>query len=158
MNVQRKRLNHGTVDSTALFSPQVVASIQFIDAPKVNIHGVNVTIGAMPVGADETMRGRFYVVVLPKSIVSDATTFGTWIQNLGTSGSISDHIDGSSMVWGSIAYCAGTLEPFNWTFAPKTSRNMGEGSGIFVIAVMDSLSGIIDSWEATSNISLFSSS
>jgi len=155
MNAQRKRYVVGSLDSFNLKDAQTVVSLEFNDSNAVNVHGVNISLGVVPAADDEIMRGRWYVVALPRSIAEDATIRGQWIGQLDNFNSAQDAIDGSSMVWGSGVFTTTSGGPFNVTFSPKTSRNMQSQAQLRVLVVADSVTGLLDEWEAIASISCF---
>jgi len=130
----------------------------FEDAPAVNIHGLHVTMGAYPANEGENMRGRWYVVMLPRSVAENSTTRAEWISQLDSRATTNNALEGSSFVWGSGVFVATNISPWQHTFSPKTSRNAQNESRLMVLIVADSISGAIDFWETTSNISCFTSS
>ena len=156
--IQRKRYHADQVDSSALNSTQIVEAMEFVDAPAVNIHGVNISLGVAPTDPDETMRGRWYVVVLPRSVAQDSTIRTAWIGELDTQSDAKQALDGSNMVWGSGSFVASQDTPFNHSFAPKTSRNIQMEGQLLVLIVADSITGLLDFWEANATIALFTTS
>ena len=157
MNVQRKRIRSSRVGSAQTELAVVLNQLDFDDSVAVNIHGLQIDIGMTPFGPDETLLGRWYVVVLPNSIVHDGAVFGQWLINLNTIGSANEALTSSEFVWGSGSFTCAEQAPFNTHFAPATSRNMALGSSMLIIVVADAVSGVVDNWDATSHITLFSS-
>jgi len=158
MTSQRKRIAFNQAGSNQISTPIITASMQFDDAASMNVHGVNVSIGIYPLGgADpgEGMKGRWYVVMLPKSIVSDPDVLNPWIANLGTTALIDAHFESAPMVWGSGAFACHNTTPYNTTFSPRTSRNIENGSALLVISVADDIDGLIDDWRSTAHITAF---
>ena len=158
MNTQRKRYQAAIDGSLALEDAEIVGLMNFVDAPAVNIHGVNISIGVAPVDPEEVMRGRWYVCILPRSIAEDNTLRNSWVDQLNTVAAANDAIDGSTMIWGSGSFVASDATPFNTTFSPRTSRNVQMQGQLIVVVVADTISGLLDEWEAVSGISLFTSS
>ena len=158
MNTQRKRIRSGQIDSVNLLEAISVIGMEFSDSAAVNVHGVNITLGISPGGDDEIMRGRWYVVVLPKSIEANSSLRNDWIDQLNSHAQANDAFDSTSMIWGSGSFACASNSPFQMTFNPKTSRNVAQGSIIRVIAVADGITGALDSWEASSMIVAFTSS
>ena len=158
MNVQRKRISTGKTGSSITEDATIVIQFNFNDAPSVNVHGLHVDISMTPFGPDESLEGRWYVVALPQSIVHDATVLTAWVDNLNTIASANTALQSSEFVWGSGAFICAEQAPFNTHFAPKTSRNMQDGSALFVIVVADAVSGVVDNWDASTHISAFVSS
>ena len=158
MNTQRKRYSVNTLDSSALKDALIINDMDFTDAPAVNIHGVNISIGVALTDPEEIMRGRWYVVMLPRSVAQDTTVRNTWIQELDSFSNAINQLDGSTFVWGSGSFVCSDRTPFNTIFSPKTSRNAQQGSKLMVLIVADTITGLLDTWEAISSFSLFTSS
>jgi len=159
--VQRKRIAFNQAGSNQISSPIITASMQFSDAASMNVHGLNISIGVYPLGgADpgESMKGRWYVVMLPKSIVSDPSVLDPWIANLGTSALLDAHFESAPLVWGSGAFACHNTTPYNVDFHPTTSRNAENGSALLVICVADDIDGLLDDWRSIAHITAFTSS
>ena len=158
MNVQRKRITQVNISTTELEVATVVAGMVFQDSAAVNVHGVNITLGVTAGGDDEIALGRWYVVALPRSIVSDGATFNTWISLLNTITSVNNSFESTEFIWGAGSFVVNTNSAFNLEFSSKTSRNMQEGLALFTIVAMDDVTGLVDTWDAASTISAFTSS
>jgi len=158
MNVQRKRIQSARFSSTATETAARILSMPFRDAPSVNIHGVNISMGVTPFGPDETLLGRWYVVLLPSSIALDTSILNDWIANLDTITSANTKLNASEFVWGAGSFVCGEQSVWQHEFAPKTSRNVMKDGELFVILVADAVSGAIDNYDMVATISLFTSS
>ena len=158
MRTQRKRYGANRGGSITLGQATTILDMVFNDAPVVNIHGVNISVGVAPVDPEEVMRGRIYVAALSRSVAEDSTVRNTWADQLDSEVDATTALDGSSLIWGSVSFVASDATPFNWTFAPKTSRNMQNESRLIIYVVADTISGLLDEWEAVAGISLFASS
>jgi len=157
MNVQRKKIHSGQIDPITLLEALTVDSMGFGATGAVNIHGVNITLGVSPGGDDEIMRGRWYVVLLPQSIENNSTVRNEWIDQLDNHSSANSALSSSEFVWASGSFACASNSPFQMTFSPKTSRNAQLGAVLRVIVVADGITGILDAWEASAMISLFTS-
>jgi len=157
MNPQTKIIQSNRIDVavTEIFVP--IASVLFDDAPAVNIHGVNITLGATPFGPDESFIGRWYVYLLPPSVAEDLTVRNAWIANLNTIALANVALDNSQFIWGGGSIVCGEQSTFQHTFSPKTSRNAKKGSLLQVGIVADVISGVIDDWDGAATISCFAS-
>ena len=158
MNVQRKRIKTTRVGSSITELATDAGQIVFTDAPAVNLHGVHIDIGMSPFGPDESLEGRWYVAIIPKTIASDAGLFVDWLAKYNTVSEANTFLNSSEFIWGSGAFICAEQAPFNTHFAPKTSRNLSEGSALVVIVVADAVSGVVDNWDAVSHVTLFTSS
>ena len=157
MTTQRKRI-HSAVNETAVVEVALpIGQIEFTDAPSVNVHGINITMGITPFGPDETFLGRWYVCMLPHSIYHDIDIRNAWFQNLNTIGSANDALVSSDFVWGAGSILCSDKSVFNHTFSPSTSRNVKNGGALVVVYVADQISGVIDNWDAVTTISCFTS-
>ena len=132
-------------------------TITFDSSDAVNVHGVNISIGVSPAGPDETLVGRWYVIVMPPSIAGDATTLNAWVDQLDTIALANTHLESSEFVWGAGTIMCAEQSTFQHTFSPKTSRNVKKGATIFVVVVADAISGVIDDWDFSAMTSLFTS-
>ena len=65
------------------------------------------TMGVSPRGPDETLVGRWYVVVLPRSVVEDSAVRNLWIAQLNLITTANDVLKNSEFVWGSGSFIAG---------------------------------------------------
>ncbi len=157
MNVQRKRIAQLRITSVSTALATVIVSIDFDDGQAVNVHGLNVSMGASPNGPDETFVGRWYVVNLPPSIVSDSSLLSDWIANLNTLTGANTALDTAEFVWGAGTIMCAEQSTFQHTFNPSTSRNMKHGSRLSLIMVADAISGVVDDWDGSGVISLFTS-
>ena len=155
MTAQRKRIAHGKQAIVATEAALIVKSMSFTDAPAANIHGVNISMGATPFGPDETMIGRWYVVLLPPSLARDVALRNAWIGELNTITEANVHLESTEFVWGAGSFICAEQSTFFEKFAPKTSRNVQKDSELFVILVADQISGVIDDWDSACTISLF---
>ena len=158
MNPQNKRIFSGRIDVALTATAFNVAAILLDKADAVNVHGVNITMGATPFGPDESFVGRWYVAMLPPSIVSDAATLATWIANLDTIAAANSFLESTDLIWGAGSIVCAEQSTFQHTFAPRTSRNAKNGSLLVVIMVADVISGVIDDWDAAATLSIFTSS
>ncbi len=158
MNPQNKRIESFRVSSNQTQLAVFVIKAVFEDAPSVNIHGVNVTLGMSPFGPDETLVGRWYVVVLPPSVAKDAAIQNAWIANLNTTALANVQLKNTEYVWGAGSFVAGEQSTVAIQFSPKTSRNMKKDSALYVIVVADAISGVSDDWDAAATVSLFETS
>jgi len=158
MNVQRKTIISGLQSLSATEIALEILTKRFDDAPSVNIHGLQITMGMSPFGPDETLIGRWYVILLPPSVAKDATIRAEWIENLNTISSSNEHLDASEFVWGAGSILCAEQSVFNLTFAPKTSRNAPIGSRLIVVMVADRVSGVVDNWDGVATMSMFTSS
>ena len=158
MNAQRKQIQSSRqfvgVTETAL----IIVNIQFDSSNAGNVHGLNVSMGASPAGPDETMVGRWYLAILPRSIYEDVTTRNQWISQLDTIALANAALLSSEFIWGAGSFVCGEQSTFYEKFAPKTSRNVKEGSTMVLIMVADAISGVVDDWDSAGTISLFVSS
>ena len=157
MTPQRKRILCQRVSTTAIELTTTIVKMDFVDAPAVNIHGVNITMGWSPFGPDETLVGRWYVLNLPPSIAGGVTLLNQWLANLATISLANDFTDSNEFIWGSGSVVCAEQSTFQHTFSPKTSRNMKKDSSLLVVFVADAISGVIDNWDGAATISLFSS-
>ncbi len=157
MNTQRKRILSFNVTSNLTGIAATTTSMPFDDDASVNVHGVNITMGVTPFGPDETLIGRWYVVILPNSIESDVALRNAWISNLNTTALANVALDSSEFIWGAGTILCSDKSVFNLTFAPSTSRNVKKGGRLRVIFVADAISGVIDDWDSAATISLFTS-
>ena len=158
MNVQRKRYATDLAESFNLEEATSVVQMNFNDAPAVNIHGVNISLGVVPAADDEIMRGRWYVTLIPPTINEESSVRNAWFDQFDTGLQATQSLDGSSMVWGSGSFTATSGGPYNVTFSPKSSRNASQNSRMDVLVAIDSVTGLLDEWEATATISLFTTS
>jgi len=157
MNAQRKRIQSSRQAPNTTENAITIVAMDFDDDAVVNVHGVNVSIGMTPQGPDETLIGRWYVVMLPASIVHDSTVLNAWIANLNTVTLANLALASSEFVWGAGSIVCGEQSTFQHTFSPKTSRNVKKGGSLRLILVADAISGVIDDWDGAGTISLFSS-
>jgi len=158
MNPQRKRISSSRQSVNQTEEAITVVNLSFDDAPAVNVHGVNITLGVSPFGPDETLVGRWYVAVLPPSIENDATILSAWLDNLNTISLANAFLATADYIWGAGSIVVGEQSTFQLTFNPKTSRNINKGGRIRVIAVADAISGVADDWDSAGTISCFSTS
>jgi len=161
MNSQRKRISANILSSNAIANAEVVVAMSFNDSAAVNVHGVNVSLGVFPLGGvdpGESMRGRWYVATLPRSIVNNGASLAAWLDGLDNFTNLANNFESAPMIWGSGAFAAHSTDHFNMTFQPRTSRNMEEGSALFVIVVADDIDGLLDDWRATAHVTAFTSS
>jgi len=157
MTLQRKRIQSARFSSSATEAAAIVLQVPFRDAPSVNVHGLNVTMGATPFGPDETLIGRWYVLILPSSIDLDVAIRNAWIANLDTIAEANVHLNATEFVWGAGTILCGEQSTFQHTFAPKTSRNVTKDSTLYVVFVVDAVSGAIDNYDVAATASLFTS-
>jgi len=157
MNVQRKRIQHGRFDVNNVELALFVANVLFDDTQAVNVHGVNITMACSPRGPDETLVGRWYVVMMPDAIAGDVNVRNAWLANLNNISDANDALQTVDYVWGAGSIVCGEQSTFQHTFSPGTSRNVKKGSQLFVIMVADAISGVLDNWDAAATVSLFTS-
>ena len=157
MNAQRKRIRTARVTIGQTEQAQICTTMPFDDTNATNIHGVNITMGVSPEGPDETLVGRWYVVLFPPSVASDTTIRDAWIQNLNLITDANDHLDSTQWVWGAGTIVCAEQSTFQHSFTPKTSRNVEKGARLIVIFVADAISGVDDQWDMAATISLFTS-
>jgi len=157
MQAQRKRIFHARVVQNVTEIATIVGVTTFDADNAVNVHGVNISIGMSPFGPDETLVGRWYVLMLPRSVNNDAALRAAWIANLNTIALANTHLNGTDMVWGAGSIVCAEQSTFQHTFSPKTSRNMQNGSALVIVVVADAVSGVIDDWDAATTTSLFTS-
>ena len=155
MKSQRKPIAYGRNSSVNTELTSVVLAENFIDGPLQNVHGLQCTMSASPFGPDETMVGRWYVVLLPASIANDTDLRQAWISRLDTLSSANDALSSSEFVWGAGSFICAEQAPFNLTFAPKTSRNVPFEARLMVLMVADAISGVVDNWDASASFSYF---
>ena len=152
---ERKRIASARGVSNQTELAFLVTTMEFDAAQAVNIHGLNVTMGMTPVGPDESLVGRWYVVLLSNSIASDATLRNAWIANLNTVDLANVALSSSEFVWGAGSIVCAEQSTFQHSFSPKSSRNAKNGAELFVIMVADAISGVIDDHDMAATISLF---
>ena len=157
MNVQRKRIKTARQQFSATETAVIVVSQEFEDGPAVNIHGLRVDFSCSPFGPEETLLGRWYVVLLPHSVNQDTTLRNQWIANLDTTGAANGALDSAKFVWGAGSFIASDQTPYNMTFVPGTSRNADKGSRLAVIYVADAVSGVVDDHDITAIMNYFTS-
>ena len=157
MTPQNKTIVSARKDVNVTEIASTNATHTFDGASSVNIHGLNVTIGVSPRGPDETLVGRWYVVLLPKSVASEQAIRNAWIEELNTIAGANEHLTNSEFVWGAGSIVSGEQGPFDVTFSPKSSRNAKQGSQLFVLLVADAISGVVDDWDSASTMSFFTS-
>ena len=155
MNTQRKIIRSGIEGSISLADVRTISSFLFDSAPAVNVHGLNVTLGIAPVDPEEVMRARWFIVALPNSIVHDSTVFAAWIDNLKFITPANDALEGSEFVWGSGSVVCSDVSPAVVSFSPKSLRNLQKGSALYCFVVADTISGLLDEWEAAATMSFF---
>jgi len=157
MQTQRKRIASGRQDNPVTEIAINVVQMILDTEGSVNLHGLNVTMGVSPRGPDETLVGRWYVAVVPKSVAEDSTIRNAWIAQMNTITSANAVLDSSEFIWGAGSFVCAEQSTFHLQFSPQTSRNVKEGSRIFVLAVADAVSGAVDDWDAAATISVFTS-
>ena len=157
MTPQRKRIFSGRQDVNVTEVALQTAIVTIDSGPAVNIHGLNVTMGVSPAGPDETLVGRWYVVLLPPSVGSDQNIRDAWFANLNTISSANDTLANSEFIWGAGSIVCGEQSTFQHTFSPKSSRNAKAGARLAVIFVADAVSGAIDNWDSAATLSYFTS-
>jgi len=156
-NVQRKTIvyNKFTLTTTGLAFSAIEERFESSDA--VNVHGLRASITAAPFGPDEHLIGRWYVVMLPPSVAADIAIFNAWKANLATPALANAFTESSELIWGSgIIHCSDQT-PYHEEFAPKTSRTVQKGSALFIIVTVDEVSGVVDDFDITTQLSLFTS-
>jgi len=112
-------------------------SINYIDmdfpfGTAVNIHGFRALVSIEPENADANANGFIAIYVLP----------GGTIQNSDlplTFGALGDE-DVAPYLWGVAPWTASNQSPFNWEFAPKTSRNMQRGGRVVLVLRIEGVS------------------
>ena len=104
MTAQRKRIFSNNISSNLTEIAQIVCELRFLDTISQNIHGVNITFGVTPFGPEETLVGRWYVIILSRSIADDTAIRNAWIANLNNISLANDALESSEFVWG-----AGTI-------------------------------------------------
>jgi len=98
--------------------------INFVNDAMVNFHGCRVNVALEPQDADANANGAIIVWVLPGGVIQNTdlpATFG----GLGNE-------DFSQYIWGWTPFAVSNQTPFNWEFAPDTTRNMARDSRIVV--------------------------
>jgi len=156
-NAQRKIIKYNKVTSTTNGLAFTVLEQRFDSSDAVNVHGMRCSMTASPFGPDETLIGRWYVCMLPPSIISDILVFNAWKDNLGSFADANDFTESSELIWGSGPIQCTDHTPFKEEFAPRTSRTVQKGSGLFLLMVVDEVSGVIDNFDLTAQFSLFTS-
>jgi len=158
MTVQRKRIKTANFSSSTLEVAVPVVSMVFDASQGVNIHGLRCTIGFSPFGPDETLLGRWYVVLLPASIAQDVTLRNEWISNLNTQTTANTFLDTTPIeVWGADQVLCAEQSVYLQTFAPASTRNAKKNDELFVITVVDAVSGVVDNFDVSAAINLFTS-
>jgi len=132
-----------------------IVSYTFDEAASFNIHGLRVTIGASPAGPDETMVGRWYLVLLPNSVAEDSTTFNAWTTQLDTIAKANVALEHAEFIWGSGSFVIGEQSTLQETFAPRTTRNAKKGYQLTLFIVADAISGVIDDWDSAGSMTFF---
>ena len=158
MNTQRKTIESFRSASTSLNLFMQVLRHDFEDSSAVNIHGLHATLGVAPLGPDETLQGRWYILALPNSITQDSDILLEWLSNLNVNTTANLQLSSTEFVWGSGSFIASDATPLNIDFAPKTSRNMMKGSSLQMIVVADQIDGAIDDWFGIGSFSFFTTS
>jgi len=158
MTVQRKRIKTANFSSSTLEIAVPVVSMVFDASQGVNVHGLRCTMGMSPFGPDETLLGRWYVVLLPASIAADVTLRNEWISNLNTQTSANTFLDTAPQeVWGAEQVLCAEQSVYLEHFIPGTTRNAKKNDELFVIMVVDAISGVVDNFDVSAMINLFTS-
>ena len=105
-------------------------SINYIDiafdkGQAVNIHGYRCNVCIEPQDADANSNGILGIYVLPAGVIQNADLPITY-------GQFGDE-KFAPYLWGLKPWCATNQTPFDWEFAPKTSRNMQSGGRIVLV-------------------------
>ncbi len=157
MKPQRKTIIAGRQQTNQTETAIAAVSLQFDDQDAINIHGLNVTGGASPFGPDETIVGRWYVVLMNPAMAESTIMRNQYITNLDTIASANQQLDSTDTCWGSGTFVAHEAAPFILNFSPKSSRNAKRNSRLLVIFVADAISGVVDDWDLAATISCFTS-
>jgi len=118
MDKRRLEVSTGTSGIATLF-----IDMDFTKGQAVNIHGYRAAVSIEPENADANCNGIMGIYVLPAGLVQNSDL----PSNYGEFGN-DDNI--GSYTWGIMPFTASNQTPFNWEFAPKTSRNMQVGGRI----------------------------
>ena len=157
MTAQRKRIRHGQLSFNDTESAHTIVSQSFDDIASGNLHGLNISMGVSPFGPEETFVGRWYVVLMPHSVNSDATIRNAWIAHLDTIAEANIALATTEFVWGAGSILCSDMSTWLANFNPMTSRNIKKGDALRVIIVADAISGVIDDWDVVATMSLFTS-
>ena len=157
MTTQNKIIKASRITLNTTEDASTCLSITFDTMQSQNIHGMTVTMGVSPNGPDETLVGRWYVLLLPHSIEDDPTVRNAWIDNLDTITAQNNALEGTEFVWGAGTIMCAEQSTFQHTFAPSTSRNIKKGAVLRVVFVADAISGVADDWDGSAMVTLFTS-
>ena len=150
--IQSARLDVNVTEVATINSIRV-----FEESSGINMHGLIVTMGASPAGPDETLVGRWYVALLPKSLSDDIALRNAWLAQLNTIALANGVLDRAEFILGAGSIVCAEQSTFQETFKLGTSRNVSPGSTLMVIFVADAISGVIDDWDSASTMVFFTS-
>jgi len=156
MNTSRKTIKEAQTDQIGLADAKQILTLPFGASSAVNVHGVHIDIGIIPAADDEVARGNWWVVMFPDSIAGNASLKNDWVDQLNSGTSANTALSSAEFIWGSGTFVTSSNGGgFNYTFAPKTSRNMSKDSELVVVARMNSITGLLDEWETNCSASVF---
>ena len=106
--------------------------MDFAKGQSLNIHGLRVMVSLEPQDADANANGIIGVWFLPGGVIQNSSLPNTY-------GQYGDE-DHAPYLWGYAPWTASNQTPFNFEFAPKTSRNMQAGGRIVVSIRVEGIS------------------
>ena len=102
--------------------------MEFDKGQSINIHGYRANVMIEPEDGDANANGMIGIYVLPGGIIQNSDL-------PDTIGEFGDE-DTAPYLWGIMPWGASNQTPFQWEFAPKTSRNMQSGGRIVLDVVI----------------------
>ena len=129
--VQNKRRTEVSTGNPGAGSTSFI-DVDFDKGQVVNVHGYRAMVSIEPENADANANGMIAIYVLPGGVIQNAD-----LPN--TIGKFGDE-DIAPYLWGIKPWTASNQTPFNWEFAPKSTRNIQSGGRIVLDVFIDGLS------------------
>jgi len=129
MAKQKRRLE--TATGTAGVSNNFI-DMDFVNDAMVNLHGFRASIALEPENADANANGIIAIWDLPGGVIQNADLpagFGDF-----------GNEDFSQYLWGWTAWAASNQTPFQWDFAPTTTRNKARDSRVVAHILVNGVS------------------
>ncbi len=131
MNPQRRRLLANSTSSNTIGFKSAI-TMNFDDAPAVNVHGIRYCGSIEPENGDANSNGFWLVLCLPAEIMVG----GDFPDDFA--GLITE--DFMPYVWGVGCFTASNQAPYHFEFTPSTSRTCQKGARILAYVVNTGIS------------------